>query len=126
VAALDRAAAEGYLDDREYAEALVRRRSTSRGHALIAQELRSKGIADLLAEPALAQIDPELELARGLRLGRSLLAGRRLADGDSLLNYLAPKLARRGFSGGLVYRICRRLTDDYEAARLFDTKNDHN
>ena len=125
-AALDQAEAHGYLDDREYAASLVRRRAGSRGQAMIAQELRAKGIADAAAEPALAQVDQGAELEQALQLGRRLLAGRPLANGEALLNYLAPKLARRGYGSGVTYRACRALAAEWEAARLFDTKNDHN
>lgn len=120
-AALDRAQEHGYLNDREYAESLVRRRSSTRGHALIAQELRAKGIEDWAAEPALAQVEPDAEFERALAMGRSLLARRRPADAEALLNYLAPRLARRGFGSGLVYRVCRRLADEWEAAGSFDS-----
>ena len=125
-AALDRAQAEGYLNDREYAASLVRRRAPSRGHALIAQELRARGIDDSAAEPALAQVDPEAELEGALSIGRRLLAQKQPADADALLNYLAPRLARRGFTSGLAYKVCRRLAAEYEAARLFDERSEHN
>ncbi|HET9848087.1 MAG TPA: regulatory protein RecX [Candidatus Dormibacteraeota bacterium] len=125
-AALDRAEADGYLNDREYAASLVRRRARSRGHALIAQELRARGIDEAAAEPALAQVDPEAELEQALTIGRRLLAQKHPADAEALLSYLAPRLARRGFSSGLAYRICRRLADELEAARLFDATTEHN
>ena len=125
-AALDRAQAGGYLNDREYAAALVRRRASSRGHALIAQELRARGIDDSAAEPALAQVGPEAELEQALSIARRLLAQKQPADADALQDYLAPRLSRRGFSSGLAYRVCRRLAAEYEAARLFDERSEHN
>jgi regulatory protein len=125
-AALDRAQAEGYLDDRGYAESLVRRRAGTRGHGLIAQELRARGIGEPAVEPALAQLDAEAELDLALNLGRGLLRGRKLVDGQALLAYLGPRLARRGFGSGLAYKVCRRLADEWETARLFDTQNEHN
>jgi regulatory protein len=125
-AALDRAQADGYLNDREYAASLVRRRAPSRGHALIAQELRARGIEDTAAEPALAQVDPEAELEQALAIGRRLLAQKQPADADALLNYLAPRLARRGYSSGVSYRVCQRLATEFEAARLFDERSEHN
>lgn len=125
-AALDRAEQHGYLDDREYAASLVRRRSVTRGHSLIAQELRAKGVDDEAAESALAQVDPDAELARALVLGRTLLVSKRLADGDALLALLAPRLVRRGFTNGVVYRVCRRLAAEFEAARLFDSHLEQN
>ena len=55
-AALDRAEGDGYLNDSEYAAALVRRRTRGRGYALIAQELRAKGIGEAGAIVAPAAI----------------------------------------------------------------------
>ena len=120
-AALDRAQGDGYLNDQEYAAALVRRRGRGRGHALIAQELRAKGIEEVTAGPALAAVDPNSEASEALALGKSLLAHRRLADAQALVTYLGPRLSRRGFSSGLVYRVCRVLSDEWEAAGRFDT-----
>ena len=114
-AALARAQTDGYVNDREYAESLVRRRAAGRGHALIAQELRAKGIDDPDAAAALAQVEPETEAEQALALGRSLLARKQPADAEALRAYLGPRLARRGFSSGLVYRVCLRLSEDWEA-----------
>jgi regulatory protein len=118
--ALDRAQASGYLDDREFAAAMVRRRAAGRGHALIAQELRSRGIGDAEADAALGQLDPEGEAEQALSLGRRLLAGKHPADPQAVLAAVGPRLTRRGFSSGLVYRVCRTLTDELEAAGAFD------
>jgi len=123
--ALDRAELHGYLNDRAFADALVRRR-TARGRGLIAQELRARGIEEADAEPALAEVDPDAQLSRALAVGRGLLGRREFNDGEALLNFLAPRLARRGFSSGLAYRVCRTLTTEWEAAHLFDSKKEHN
>jgi regulatory protein len=120
-AALDRAEAESYLNDREYAASLVRRRTKGRGHALIAQELRAKGIDEAAAGPALATVDAEVEGEQALTLGRSLVANRRLADAQALAAYVGPRLSRRGFSSGLVYRVCRLLSEEWEASGRFDS-----
>lgn len=119
--ALERAERDGYLNDPEYAAALVSRRSRGRGHALIAQELRAKGIEESTAGSALARVDPEAEAAEALALGRTLLAHRFLADPQSLTGYLGPRLSRRGFSSGLVYRVCLLLSDEWETAGRFDS-----
>ena len=120
-AALDRAEGDGYLNDREYAAALVRRRTRGRGHALIAQELRAKGVDEATAGPALETVDAEVEAEQALVLGRSLISSRRLADAQALVAYLGPRLARRGFSSGLVYRVCRLLSDEWQVAGRFDS-----
>jgi len=119
--ALDRAREDGYIDDREFAESLVRRRAAGWGHALIAQELRAKGVEELDADAALSQVEPESEADRALAFGRSLLARKAPADPEALLAYLGPRLSRRGFSGGLVYRVCRLLADEWQAAGKFDS-----
>jgi regulatory protein len=119
-AALDRAEGRGYLDDREFAASLVRRRAAGRGHALIAQELRSRGIGEAAADAALEQLGPESEAEQALSLGRRLLAGKRPADAQELLAMVGPRLARRGFNSGLVYRVCRALSEELQAAGAFD------
>ena len=120
VAALDRAEASGYLDDREFAASLVRRRAAGRGHALIAQELHSRGIGEAAAGAALEQLAPEGEAQQALELGRRLLAGKHPADAQELLGLVGPRLARRGFNAGLVYRVCRTLSEELQAAGAFD------
>ena len=120
-AALDRAERDGYLNDRAYAESIVRRRAGGRGHALIAQELRAKGIEAWAADPALDAVDPEAEAQQALALGRGLLKQKRLAGSEALRAYLGPRLSRRGFSSGLVYRVCRLLSDEWQAAGWFDS-----
>ena len=116
--ALERVEADGYLDDREFAASLVRRRAQGRGHALIAQELRAKGIEDPDAAAALAHVEPENE--RALNLGRALLARKRPANPEELRAIVAPRLSRRGFSSGLVYRTCLTLSDEWQASGAFD------
>ena len=120
-AALDRAEGDGYLNDREFAASLVRRRTRGRGHALIAQELRAKGIDEAAAGRALAVVDAGVEAEQALGLGRSLIANRRLADPQALVAYVGPRLSRRGFSSGLVYRVCRLLSEEWEASGRFDS-----
>jgi regulatory protein len=120
-ATLAQAQADGYLNDREYAESLVRRRAAGRGHALIAQELRAKGIDDPDAEAALGQVEAATEAEQAIALGRRLLGRRQLADAQALYAYVGSRLGRRGFSSGLVYRVCRLLADEWQAAGRFDS-----
>jgi SOS response regulatory protein OraA/RecX len=120
-AALGRLERDGYLNDEEYAASLVRRRSRGRGHALIAQELRAKGVGEGAAATALAAVDGDAEAQQALTLARSLLGHRRLADAQALVAYVGPRLSRRGFGSGLVYRICRLLSEEWEAAGAFDS-----
>jgi regulatory protein len=113
--ALGRLEERGYLNDREYAAALVRRRSTDRGRSLITQELRAKGIdghdiAFVLNEGA------GDERAKALALGRRLLRQGIMDRGK-----LGARLARRGFSGGLVSSVLIELARELDSPDSFDT-----
>jgi len=119
--ALDRAQADGYLDDQEFARSLVRRRTATRGYGLIARELRAKGIEDSSAAPALETVDREAEAAQALELGRHMLRPGAPADLKALQALVGPRLSRRGFDTRLIYRVCRQLADESEAARRFDS-----
>ncbi|HEY0491906.1 MAG TPA: regulatory protein RecX [Candidatus Dormibacteraeota bacterium] len=119
--ALDRAQGDGYLNDEEFARSLVRRRSTSRGYGLIARELRAKGVEDSNAAPALGTVDRDAEAAQALELGRSMLRQRPPADRQALQALVGARLGRRGFDSGLIYRVCRQLADDWQAAGWFDS-----
>jgi regulatory protein len=80
----------GYLDDLAFARALVARRSTSRGPALIAQELAAKGISRTLAQEALSDLDRSDQVASA-----SLVGGSGMARDP---RRTAARLQRRGFS----------------------------
>jgi len=101
---LARADEHGYLDDRAYAEAVVRRRARTRGAALIAQELRSKGFDDVQVAQALKQVDPAGEEARALALARSALRQRPPATARELRRRVGAVLGRRGFRTGTIVR----------------------
>jgi len=105
---LDRLAELGYLDDAEYARALVNHRGGSRGAAAIAAELASKGVARPLVQAAVAELDPELELAAAERFARRWLPRAVPGSFRSLLEVAGPRLARRGFSPSVVREACRR------------------
>jgi len=123
-AALNRAQGDGYLDDQEFARSLVRRRSATRGYGLIARELRAKGIEDSSAAPALETVDREVEAARALELGRGILRKRPPADRKAVEALVGPRLSRRGFDSGLIYRVCRQLADEWQATHRFDSPSE--
>jgi regulatory protein len=120
-AALTRAQEDGYLNDEEFARSVVRRRSATRGYGLIARELRAKGIEDSSAAPALETMDRDAEAAQALELGRSMLRRRPPSDAHALQALVGPRLSRRGFDSGLVYRVCRQLADEFRAGGRFDS-----
>ncbi len=124
-AAAERAVEHGYLDDQEYARSLVRRRSAGRGHALIAQELRAKGIDDVTLGHALEGISQDAEHDRAAALARQITRSKRPQTYHELLALVGPKLGRRGFSSGLIHRVCRELSAEWAAAPRFDTPSEH-
>jgi regulatory protein len=123
-AALDRAQSKGYLDDRAYADAVVRRRTRGRGHGLIARELRSKGIPESDIAGALGLIDPETELERALTLGRETLRKKRVLDPGRIRETVGPVLSRRGFETNLIHQVCRKLFSEWPATASFDTSSE--
>jgi regulatory protein len=120
-AALDQAEARGYLNDAELAAALVRRRQMGRGRGLIARELRAKGISDEVIGAALPDGDETAEAERARTAALALLRGRRPGSLAELRAQIGPKLSRRGFSSGLISRICRELVTERAGFSEFDT-----
>lgn len=111
---LDRAQQAGYLDDRAYADSLVRRRSRTRGTALIARELRSKGIDEAEVARAMEQLDPGTEEARALAMAQSSLRGRPPTSGEELRRRVGAVLGRRGFRTSTIVRVATRLRAEWE------------
>jgi regulatory protein len=114
--ALDRMEERGYLNDREYALSLVRRRSTERGRALIAQELRAKGIEGNDIASVLTESEPGGERTRALALARRLVR-----QGVVDRAKLGARLSRRGFSGGLVTSVLNELGHELHSPHSFDS-----
>ena len=92
--AMSRARGLGYLDDAAFANALVARRSRTRGPAIVAAELATKGIDREVAQDALRAVDRAAQVA----------AARRLAGGSahSDRRVVAARLLRRGFAYAVI------------------------
>ena len=104
--ALNRLVELGYLDDRSFAEGLVRRRGAARGPLALSAELAARGVDRALADGALSGFEPEAQLAAATRLAERLYA-RKPALGDrEMLNQVGSKLMRRGFSATTVRAAC--------------------
>lgn len=111
---LDRFTEVGLVDDRAYAEMLVRSQRESRRLArrAIGVELRRKGISDEDAVVALAGIGPEADEEAARELLR-----RRLKTGPGIDPAVAARravamLGRKGFPPGLSSRLVREMVDD--------------
>jgi regulatory protein len=106
---LDRFEEVGLVDDAEFARGVVRSAQAGRGLAgrALRQELRRTGVDDETATAALADLDPEQELATARALvERRLPASRGLAP-DKRLARLAAMLARKGYPPSVAFGVVR-------------------
>ncbi|MEJ3657611.1 recombination regulator RecX [Actinomycetes bacterium KLBMP 9759] len=102
----------GLIDDASFAEQWVRSRHNYRGLArrAIAQELRRKGVADDIAGEALAGVDSESEEQRARELVERKLRSLPVATSEErtrTARRLVGMLARKGYGGGIAYRVVR-------------------
>lgn len=106
---LDRFTDVGLVDDSAYAEMLVRTRHAERGMSRrgIAQELRRRGVDEVTARDALAQVDDEDEERAARALARKKLSTTRGLDRETRLRRAYGALGRKGYGGELVARVVR-------------------
>lgn len=99
----------GIINDELFASMWVTSRHRGKGLAgrALSQELRRKGVDDELVRDAVQSLEPEQEeqTARDL-VRRKLNATRGLAT-DARIRRLAGMLARKGYSGGLAFRVVK-------------------
>jgi regulatory protein len=117
-AVLDRFEQVGLVDDAEFARSLVRSRQASRGLAgrALRQELRRSGIEDEVAVAALAELDPDQELATARALVAKRLPATRGLPQPKRVARLSGMLARKGYPSSLAYQVVREaLLADGEA-----------
>jgi regulatory protein len=98
-----------YLDDSEFARQVVTHRSRGRGGAAIAAELASNGVSRSVAQAAVADLDPEVEIEAAVAFARRWLPRAEPGSLRSLLQIAGPRLARRGYAPGVVREACRRV-----------------
>ena len=111
-AVLERFDEVGLIDDAAFAGQWVRARHNHRGLArrAIAVELRRKGVADEVAQEALAEVDATSEELRARELVERKL---RTVPSDTpeqratAARRLVGVLARRGYPGAIAYRVVR-------------------
>jgi regulatory protein len=99
----------GYLDDRSFAQSLVRRRGAARGPMALSAELAARGVDRAQADAAVASFDPDAQLASATRLAERLYARRQPATYRETLDAVGTKLLRRGFSSSIVRAACRAV-----------------
>ncbi|GAA1511775.1 hypothetical protein GCM10009677_50840 [Sphaerisporangium rubeum] len=112
-AVLDRYTEVGLIDDEAYAEAWVSSRHAGRGLArrALASELRNRGVAEETVRDAVDQLDPGQELETARRLVARRLASTAGLEPAARIRRLAGMLARKGYSGGIAYRVVREALE---------------
>ena len=99
----------GYLNDRSFAEGLVRYRSASRGPRALSAELAARGVDRARADAAVAGFDSEAQLASATLLAGRLYARKPAAGYREMLDSVGAKLMRRGFSADTVRAACQTV-----------------
>ena len=99
----------GYLDDRSFAQGLVRRRGAVRGPLALSAELAAKGVDRAQADAAVAEFDPQAQLLSATRLAERLHARRPVTSYHEMLDGVGSKLLRRGFPAIVVRAACRSV-----------------
>lgn len=106
---LDRFEEVGLIDDEAFSRAWIASRQPGKGLArrALAHELRRKGIDDVVAREALAEIDPDDEEAAARRLVRKKLRNLGSVERDKAVRRLVGMLARKGYPAGLSFTVVR-------------------
>jgi regulatory protein len=99
----------GIIDDALFASLWVTSRHRGKGLAgrALVQELRRKGVDDELVREAVGELDPSQEEATARSLVRRKLPSTRGLATDARIRRLAGMLARKGYSGGLAFRVVK-------------------
>jgi regulatory protein len=103
----------GLIDDVAFARAWVQSRHTGRGLArrALAAELRRRGVDDDTVNEAVEELDPEQEEAAARELVAKRMAATRGLDPVKRTRRILGVLARKGYSGGLAYRLVREALE---------------
>lgn len=112
---IERYAEINLVDDERFAKTWVAARARSRGLArgAIKRELRTKGVDDETAAEALEQIDDEAEEQRARELVRAKLRPESMGvDRDRALRRLVGMLGRKGYNGGMAFKVAREEWDE--------------
>lgn len=113
----------GLVDDQAFARAWVHSRQAGKGLArrALADELRRKGVDEETAQLALAELDPDQELASARSLVRRRARSMQRLDHRTAVRRLTGVLARKGYPGAWATRVVREelaaLEGGHEDAR---------
>lgn len=97
------------LDDAKFAEqwTATRRRGKGLSRSAIKRELVTRGISQELIESSLEDISDEDEIVTAYELARSKMSRLGGLEKDVQMRRLVSLLARRGYSGGIAFKVAR-------------------
>ncbi len=110
---LDRFEEVGLVDDEAFARAWVQSRQAGKGLArrALGVELRRKGIEDEVVKEALADVDPDDEVASARVLVRRKLRSVAGVDRTTAVRRLSGMLARKGYPASVCFGVVREELD---------------
>jgi regulatory protein len=122
-AILDGLTNAGLIDDAVFAKAWVESRHYARGlsRSSLSAELRRRGVDDDDITEAVETLDPEQEVETARRLVERKINATRGQPTDARVRRVASMLARKGYPGGLVFRLIREALEQ-EGAEGFETE----
>ncbi|GAB3719009.1 regulatory protein RecX [Nocardiopsis nanhaiensis] len=99
----------GLVDDEAFARAWVSSRQHSRhlSRRALSRELRTRGVEEETVREAVAEVSDEDEQDGARSLARKSLRGSRNKDEEARIRRALGALGRKGYPGGLAYRIVR-------------------
>ncbi|MGQ0625713.1 MAG: regulatory protein RecX [Sporichthyaceae bacterium] len=112
-AILGRLTEVGLIDDEAFAAAWVQSRHSGRGLArrALAHELRTRGVEAGVIALAVAELDPEQELATARALAVKRINATRGLQSAVRYRRVASVLARKGYSEALAFRVIREALE---------------
>lgn len=116
----------GYIDDKAFAEQFVYSKVTydRYGKRTIGFKLKEKGISGDIIEEVLAEIDDEAEEEQAKELAlRRAYSTRRVTDKYKRVQQIAGYLARRGYNGGLAFKLAKEAIEETDAEADLDDLN---
>jgi regulatory protein len=121
-AVLDKLAAQGYLNDAEFARYWVENREQFRpkGPRALRQELRQHGLAGEAIEAALAEVNPAEGAYAVARQRAMRIADLAITEPAVFRRKLSDFLARRGFDYEIIRDVIGRLADEFGAEPVAD------
>lgn len=110
---LDRFSDVGLIDDAMFAKMWVESRHAGRGLArkALAHELRRRGVEPDVVDEAVSELPAEAEEATARALVQRRLPATRGLDPATRTRRLAGMLARKGYPGGLSFRVIREALE---------------